>query len=675
MSYYGCGRLRALGAASGLAALTMLLLQGTAFAGQAEILWDQFAIPHIYGRDLLTVVRGLGYAEMENHAETILLNTAAARGRSAEYFGPGSNNANVNNDIAVHTEGIPERSLIWLLTGGSGQAAIISAFTAGANEYAARHGDTINSAFKRVLPLVPTDVTAGIQNTVHFHIMPSQDNIPALISAWQSGGINAANALACSFTPGCTSSNASPAVAAKITHGGSNGWAIAPSKSASGNAILMGNPHLPWGNNVPLPPSDGLGLFQWMEANLVIGDSANPQLNASGVVLPGAPFLGIGFSDKVGWTHTNNTIQNTNLYELTLNPDGITYNFGGVPLPLLCKPDSIKILQSNGSFVSQNFETCASVHGPIVAQNGNKLLALRVAGLDQPSMVTQYWGMIQANNLQEFMQANSALQMPFFNVIYAGQDGNIFYLFGGRQPVRNGGSWGDYSGILDGSNSSLLWTSTFAFSQLPHAIDPPGGFVANSNNPPWTSTIPSTATNDFAKFLAKAEAYVSPQFMDLRPQNGASFLQSNNSLSVAQVLTGKESTRMLLADRVLPDLISAASGNPAAQAAVTVLSAWDRTSDSASVGAVLFEAWWALLTGQAPANQCALSLPPVALDNTINFYSPHPQFRVAWDPNFPLTTPNGLANPAATVNYLICADTLVQKAYAASGGRNVPWGA
>jgi len=284
--------------------------------------------------------------------------------------------------------------------------------------------------------------------------------------------------------------------------------------------------------------------------------------------------------------------------------------------------------------------------------------------------------------LQEFMQANSALQMPFFNVIYAGQDGHIFYLFGGRQPVRNGGSWGTYSGILDGSNPSLLWTDTFAFSSLPQAIDPPGGFVANSNNPPWTSAFsafPSpTPANDPANF----PAYVSPQFMDLRPQNGAfllqSLLQSKTRLSVLDVLTAKESTYMLLADRVLPDLINAASGNSAAQAAVTVLSAWDRTSDSVSVGAVLFEAWWALVTGQAPANQCPpslLPLPPIALDNTINFYSPHPQFRVAWDPNNPVTTPYGLANAAATVPYLICAATLVQNAYAASGGLRVPWGA
>src|SRR5947199_174455 len=79
---------------------------------------------------------------------------------------------------------------------------------------------------------------------------------------------------------------------------GSNGWALAPRKSASGNAILMGNPHLPWGNNQPVP---GLDIYQWMEANLVIGEPRSPMLNASGVAFAGAPFIGIGYSDQVGW--------------------------------------------------------------------------------------------------------------------------------------------------------------------------------------------------------------------------------------------------------------------------------------------------------------------------------------------------------------------------------------
>jgi acyl-homoserine-lactone acylase len=289
--------LRAVGS---LAAFTALLLSGSALAGgdgddrkgrhsKAEILWDQFGIPHIYGPDRLSVVRGLGYAEMENHAETILMNVASARGRSAEYFGPGEAGANVQNDILVRTEGIPERARAWLESGGEDQAEIVQAFTDGVNEYAKHHGDTIDPSFRRVLPFLPTDVTAHIQYVTHFSFMPDEDNIPALISAWQTGGISAANEVACSFTPGCSST--SKAVARNPLHSGSNGWAISPKKTASGNAILMGNPHMVWGNNQPAP---GLGLAQFMEANLVIGDPEYPELNASGVLFAGAPFIAIG---------------------------------------------------------------------------------------------------------------------------------------------------------------------------------------------------------------------------------------------------------------------------------------------------------------------------------------------------------------------------------------------
>jgi acyl-homoserine-lactone acylase len=671
MSCKGRNHSRARRALGGLAAITGLLLSGSALAGEAEILWDKFGIPHIYGPDLLTVVRGLGYAEMENHAETILMNVASARGRSAEYFGPGVFNTNCNNyinicnDITVRTEGIPRRAQHWLETGGDEQADIIEAFVEGENEYVEHHSSTIDPSFLRVRPLVPTDVTAGIQNFVHFHVMPGQDNLPALISAWQTGGISAANAVACSFTPGCSTGTA---VARNDTLGGSNGWAIAPKKSASGNAILMGNPHQPWGNNSPVP---GLGIFQQMEANLVIGDPEKPRLNASGVVVVGAPFLGIGYSDEIGWTHTNNTIQNTNLYELTLSPIG-TYNFGGFPLPLLHRRDTIKIRQADGSLAIKNIDIYSSVHGPVIAQNGNKVLTLRVAGLHQPSLVTQYWRMIQAHNLDEFIAANSALQMPFFNVIYADRDGHILYVFGGQQPVRHGGDWGTYSGVLDGSKRSLLWTDTFPWSELPRAIDPPGGFVANSNNPPWTSTFNPPGTSTFPQTLDPAHfpAYISPQFMDLRAQHGASFLLSSQSLTLAQILSGKESTHMLLADRVLPGplgLIAAAraSSDPIAKQAADILDAWNRKAGAQSKGAVLFEAWYANVFDDLNKN------PALARDNTINFYSPHPKFAKGWMASDPLNTPAGLDNAADWVPDLIKAALQV---FAAYGALDVKWG-
>ena len=404
-------------------------------AQAAEIRWDTYGIPHIYGPDVAAVVRGLGYAEMENHAETLLLNVARARGRMAAYFGPGDDDANVENDIRVRTEGIPARAAAWLATGGALQRNLIAAFVAGANAYAARHGDTIAPAIRRVLPLVPSDITAGEQYTIDFTFIPEQDNIPDLIAAWRQGGDAAASALAHQMTPT-----------------GSNGWAIGPRKSADGNAILMGNPHLPWGNSQPIPD---LGIYQFMEANLVIGDPAKPTLDASGVVTVGSPYLGIGYNDDLGWTHTNDTIQAANLYEVTLAPDG-SYAFGHRRLPLQHHVETIEIRQKDGTLAARTIDLYATVHGPVVARRGTRALALRVAGLDQPGIVTQYWRMIEARNLDQFIAANAMLQMPFFNVIYADRAGHIMYVFGGRQPVRPAGDFAAYNGILDGSDAALL---------------------------------------------------------------------------------------------------------------------------------------------------------------------------------------------------------------------------
>jgi acyl-homoserine-lactone acylase len=161
MSFFRRNHSSALGAVGGLGAFASLLLSGKALGGQAEILWDQFGIPHIYGRDLLTVVRG---AEMENHAETILMNVAAARGQSAKYFGPGASVRQHRKRRFGATLDIRKRAKDWLDKGGEDQKAIIQAFADGVNEYWQRHGDTIDPSFRPVLPFLRTDVTAGIHH-------------------------------------------------------------------------------------------------------------------------------------------------------------------------------------------------------------------------------------------------------------------------------------------------------------------------------------------------------------------------------------------------------------------------------------------------------------------------------------------------------------------------------
>jgi len=610
----------------------------------AEILWDNYGIPHIYGEDIPTVIRGFGYAQMEAHAETLLGNLAQARGRSAEYFGPGAGNANVTSDIQVHTFGIPERARQWLSIGGDLQRKYLEAAAAGMNEYAAAHGNTIAPSFLKVLPILPEDLLAGFQYTITFTFQSEQSNVPSLLAQWQAGQIAASTTAA---------TLASSLRFTQASRNGSNGWAIAPARSKDRNAILVGNPHLPWGNNQPIL---GLGIYQWFEANLVVGDCYSPDLNAEGVTFPGSSFLGIAYTDDIGWTHTNNTIKNADLYEITLTGP-TTYLWNGQSRQLDQRTGSIKILQPDGSYAVQSFPILSSVQGPLIAQRGNKALALKVAGLDAPSPVTEYWGMITAHNLREFIAANSQLQMPFFNVIFADRDGDIMYLFGGRQPVRPGGTFYDWVGILPGDTTATLWTQTLPWNQLPHTINPPGNFVQNANDAPWTSTFPQTV------LYSNYPAWIAPQEMDLRPQHGATFLLSRQQFTAAEVLAGKMSTRLFLADRLLPDLIAAAqkSGNPTAMAAAAVLAGWDHNADASSKGAFLFEAWYDAYSRN----------PAVPKDTTLPLYFTYPAFRIGYNPADPLHTPVGLAETTIAVQTLVGVAANVQQTY---GALDVAWG-
>jgi acyl-homoserine-lactone acylase len=630
-----------------LAGLTLPAVASAQSAG--TIRWDEYGVPHIYGPDVVTVARGLGYAQMENHAETLLTNIAKARGRLAEYFGPGDSNTNLNSDIQLRTYGIPARAAAWVNQGGSEQLAILQAFCAGITEYAQLHGGTIDPALKKILPVIPADIAMGEQATIWFSFLESMDGTSQLVSAWQTGGIAGANAVVLQHTPT-----------------GSNGWAIGPTRTTTGNAILMGNPHLPWGVNQPAP---GLGQYQWIEANLVVGNPNAPTLNASGVTFIGGPFIGIGYSDYLGWTHTNNPIKNADLFQLTLDPTGTKYLYGGTYLPLLHTADSIKVLQPNGSLANQTIDIYSSIHGPIITRSndGSTALVLHVPGLATSThLVTQYWHMIEARNLQDFITANSMLQMPFFNLMYADRDKHIMYLFGGQQPVRKAGlTWPQIATVQDGTDPTLLPTKNFSWSQLPQAIDPPAGFIANSNNPPWNSVLPAPESLNPANY----PAYICTNFMEFRPIHGALFAASQQKFTAPQILSGKMSTRMLLADRVVPDLIAAAqaSNDPLAKSAAAVLSAWDHTADETSVGSALFEAWWNLVITAVNAGQ-------LPADTSDNAYYSHPQFRIPWDHNNPTTTPVGLADPTSLLPYLDLAAASLNNTFSTVGGMSVQWG-
>lgn len=559
---------------------------------ETEILWDTWGIPHIYAESGEGLFHGFGYAQAQSHGNLILRLYGQARGRGAEYWGE----QYLEADRWVRTMGAPQLAGEWAEAQSPEMRERLDAFAAGVNAYVREHPDEIDDEVEVVLPVDAADLLAHTIRVIHLTFVANPRRIEQDVESWRSSG--------------------------------SNTWAVAPSRAAGGHAMLLANPHLPWSD-----------FYLWYEAQLV-----SPEVDVYGATLVGMAVPAIAFNDYLGWSHTVNTYDGQDLYELTLDGDG--YRWEGARKAFEKEEQVIKIRQPDGSLREEQLVIKRSVHGPVVEEKAGTALALRVAGLDQPGVFEQYWDMMRARNLTQFEAALSRLQIPMFTVMYADRDGHIMHLFGGRTPVRPTGDWGYWQRPAPGDTLATLWTKTHPYQDLPKVVDPPGGWLQNANDPPWTTTFPRALDVD------KFPPYMAPRGMSFRAQRSARMLYEDESITFEEFVSYKHSTRMELADRILDPLLEAVKkqGNSAATRGATILAGWDRCADADSRGAVLFEAFireWQRRSGKKGP------------------------YAVKWSPEQPRTSPHGLASPSTAVAALGAAVSEVEKQH---GAADVAWG-
>ena len=553
-----------------------------------EILWDSYGVPHIYGKDDQSTFYAFGWAQMQSHGDLLLRLYGQARGRAAEYWGE----KYLDSDRWVQTVGVPERARSWYKAQSPTFRTYLDAFVTGINAYAKQNPNLIDDEVEVVLPIKAEDVMAHLHRVLNFTFVVNPEQVLDLSK--------------------------------EKLQAGSNGWAIAPTHSASGKAMLLANPHLPWSD-----------LFLWYEAQITA-----PGIDAYGATLVGIPVLAIAFNNNLGWTHTVNTYDGWDAYKLTLAGNG--YRFDDKVRNFQNKTLSLKVKQKDGSLQEQPLVVKSSVHGPVIVEKNGKTVALRVAGLDRPGVLQQWWDMARAKNLAEFEKTLQRLQLPMFTVMYADREGHIMHLFNGQVPVRSFGDFKYWEGIIPGNISKTLWTKIHPYQDLPRIVDPKSGWLQNTNDPPWTTTFPAAIKAD------NYPPYMAPHLMSFRSQRSVRMLAEDKKISFDKMVADKYSTRMELADRILDDLIPAARkyGENLGQQAANVLETWDRQANADSRGAVLFAFW----------------VQQMDLDK---------MFSKPWNEKSPRTTPDGLANRESAVATLQAVAAQVQKTY---GALDVPWG-
>jgi acyl-homoserine-lactone acylase len=610
----------------------------------SEILWDKYGIPHLYAKSTPDLFFLYGYAQAEAHGNLLLRIYGESRGRASEYFNnsdPTEAAANLKSDTWVLTNSIPQRSEDWLKQQTPEFRSYLDAFAAGINAYAAKHPEALSAEAKRVLPVTAIDPVEHSQHFVHFTFVASQR-----LAEPTRGGRGAPQVEGRLETQPDTTLLANLDTPAD-SDGGSNGWAIAPSHSTSGKSMLLSNPHLAWA---------GAQTYFECEFNA-------PDIHIYGATQVGLPVLRFAFNDFMGYTHTVNTINPKTLYRIKTSGDG--YIFDGKVLPFKKFTAIIKVRQPDGSFKPQTLEIRETVQGPIIKEEDGDPIALRVAGLDKPFMLEQYWKMSNAHNFTEFETQLKRLQPPMYNVIYADRDGHIEYLDGGDLPrhadlpdVPAEKSLAYWAGIVPGDTSATLWHDYLTYDELPHVIDPPNGYVQNTNEPPWDAAWPNNLDP------AKYPPYTAPVSASFRTERSLHMVSNipdvlgagpykPTPISFGQMIVKKYSTRAELADRILPDLLAATEkyGTPQAKQAAAVLSKWDRLNESDSRGAILFYAFARQFMGASMAIQSGFAVP----------------YSLA----SPMTTPAGLKDPAKAAQQLDAAATETMHDF---GALDVPWG-
>jgi penicillin amidase len=326
---------------------------------------------------------------------------------------------------------------------------------------------------------------------------------------------------------------------------GSNGWAVAGSRTASGKPILSNDMHLEY--SMP-------GV--WYMTHL-----AAPGLDVSGVCLPGVPGVIVGHNQRIAWGITNLGFDVQDLYFEKMDEAG-RYLFHG---QLEQAREEREIVAVKGRR-STELNVLVTRHGPLLIAKGQERISLRWTAAEPGFLQYPVIEIDRAQNWQQFTTAIARWTGPGSNFVYADVDGNIAYHAAGKLPIRKGFT-GDVP--LDGSSGDFEWDGYIPFDQLPSAYNPPSGIVATANQNPFPANYPYPVNGNFA-----------PPFRSQRIRELLSARTGWRAPDMLSVQTDIYSAfDKFLAVQVLAAYDKRGSKNPALDPAVALLRAWDGHMD------------------------------------------------------------------------------------------------
>ena len=441
------------------------LSRWTATAARVRIARDDWGVAHVHGKSDADAVFGMVYAQAEDDFNRIETNYLTALGRTAEAEGEKAVWQDLRMKLFVDPADLKARyaaSPAWL-------KALTDAWADGLNYYLATHPATKPRVITRFEPWMALSFTEGSIGGDVERI--SLAELEAFYGQPQALALMDAR-----------TREVAEAVAFKEPTG-SNGFAIAPSITRDGHALLLINPHTSFFFRSELQMTSDAGL------------------NAYGAATWGQFFIYQGFNAHAGWMHTSSTVDVVDEFaETVTRKDGkLVYRYGTQERPVTVKTVVVPYRAADGSMASKTFTTYATHHGPIVRAADGKWVAFAmmyrpVEALEQSFLRTK------AVDYASFLKVAQLKANSSNNTLFASDKGEIAYLHPQFIPRRDDRF--DYTKPVDGSDPATDWNGLHPLSEAPHLKNPPNGWLMNTNNWPYSMAGPySPRQADFPRYM------------------------------------------------------------------------------------------------------------------------------------------------------------------------------
>ena len=407
-----------------------------------QIVRDKWGVPHILAPTDEEVAYGLAWAECEDDFVTMQEQLLAIRGK----LGTVNGKDGVTADFAIKFMKLREIAASEYQNQLSPKMIkILEYFAEGANTYAQTHPDEVLN--EDLFPL----------------------EIPDLVAGYMLGlvEISGAGSDLQKIMDGSIVKYLNPSIKK-----GSNAIAIGPNKTKSGETFLAINSHQPLE-----------GWYSWYEAHLMSEEG----LNILGGTFPGGVNIFHGVNENLGWAHTVNSADFSDVFQLKMNPDNSNeYEVDGKWKKLkkehiwawvkIAGPIKIPVRQT---IYSSDFGTTFKTdHG---------VFAWKFQAQNAVNAVEQWYKMNRSNSYSEFRDALEIRGVPCTNIVYADKEHNIFYISNGNFPGRKDGL--DWTKVVEAHSSDVLYgDEVVPLDSLPQVLNPSCGFVFNTNNTPYSST-------------------------------------------------------------------------------------------------------------------------------------------------------------------------------------------